>query len=149
MAVGMRSFEVADRSQCLALFDANCPEHFAPGERADYVEFLDSRPAGYEVCVQGQQVVGAFGVCERPGGGVDLRWILISPASQGQGVGTAMMARARAVCRARGAVTLHIAASQKSAPFFARLGARTIATLPQGWGPSLDRVEMVLENMQH
>jgi GNAT superfamily N-acetyltransferase len=149
MAVVMRSYEVGDQRDCLALFDANCPEYFDPVERADYLNFLDEQPAGYEVCLQGRSIVGAFGVCARTEGGLRLRWILISPASQGQGVGKEMMTRAIEVCRASGEATLHISASQKSAPFFARFGARTVETVPQGWGPTLDRVEMVLENMQH
>ena len=149
MTVVMRPYAVSDQRDCLALFDENCPEYFDPGERADYVEFLDERPADYEVCLQGRSIVGAFGVGARAEGGLGLRWILIAPAAQGQGVGTAMMERALEVCRASGEAALHIAASQKSAPFFARFGARAIETTAQGWGPDLDRVEMVLENMQH
>jgi GNAT superfamily N-acetyltransferase len=149
MTIVMRRYATSDQRDCLALFDANCPGYFDPGERVDYVEFLDERPAGYEVCLQGRSIVGASGVCARTEGGLRLRWILISPASQGQGVGKAMMTRALEVCRASGEAALHIAASQKSAPFFARFGARAVETIPQGWGPTLDRVEMVLENMQH
>ncbi len=35
------------------LFDANCPEFFAPNERLDYAEFLDSNLLGYELCLTG------------------------------------------------------------------------------------------------
>jgi GNAT superfamily N-acetyltransferase len=145
MAVVMRSYEVRDQRDCLALFDANCPEYFDPGERADYLEFLDQRPAGYEVCLQERSIVGAFGVCARAEGGLRLRWILIAPAAHGQGVGSAMMVRAQEACRDLRAALLHISASQKSAPFFARFGARAVETIPHGWGPDLDRVEMVLQ----
>ena len=143
--VSIRSFLAADHSSCLALFDQNCPEYFDPGERADYAAFLGSRPAGYELCLLEGRCVGAFGVCERAEGGVALRWILIAPVAQGQGVGTAMMARALEHCRARRAPVLHIAASQKSAAFFARFGARAVKSIPQGWGPQLDRIEMELD----
>ena len=47
----IRSFLAADNGSCLALFDQNCPEYFDPGERADYAAFLESRPAGYELCL--------------------------------------------------------------------------------------------------
>lgn len=144
MAVVMRVYEQADQRDCLRLFDMNCPEFFDPGERAQYHEFMESRPAGYEICLLQQQVVGAFGVCERVAGGVALRWILISPAAQGRGLGSAMMRRALEVCRARVETVLHISASQKSAPFFARFGARAVTITPQGWGPQLDRIEMQL-----
>ncbi len=143
--VSIRSFHAADHGSCLALFDQNCPEYFDPGERADYAAFLESQPAGYELCLLEGHCVGAFGVCERTAGGAALRWILIAPAAQGQGVGTAMMVRALEHCRARGAPVLHIAASQKSAPFFARFGARAVKSIPQGWGRELDRIEMELD----
>ena len=39
---------------------------------------------------------------------------------------------------------LHIAASHRSAPFFARFGSQTVKTTPNGWGPGMDRVDMVL-----
>jgi len=149
MAIITRTYGQADENHCLALFDGNCPEFFDPGERADYLEFLRSAPASYLVCVQGTELVGAFGVGERAASGLALRWILIAPAAQGQGVGRAPMAQALETCRARRAAALHISASQKSAPFFARFGARAVRTLPQGWGPGLDRVEMLVEIMQH
>jgi GNAT superfamily N-acetyltransferase len=82
---------------------------------------------------------------ERAEGGAALRWILIAPAAQGQGVGTTMMARALERSSARGAPVLHIAASQRSAAFFARFGARAVKRIPQGWGPQLDRIEMELD----
>ncbi len=37
-----RPYQTADREACLGLFDANCPEFFAPNERADYVAFLET-----------------------------------------------------------------------------------------------------------
>ena len=37
-----------------------------------------------------------------------------------------------------------IAASHKSAPFFARFGARIVETTPDGWGPGMHRVDMEL-----
>ena len=47
--VTFRSYVSTDKSVCLKLFDANCPEFFAPNERVDYAEFLD---ASLFSCVQ-------------------------------------------------------------------------------------------------
>ena len=47
--VTFRSYVSTDKSVCLKLFDANCPEFFAPNERVDYAEFLDASPFS---CVQ-------------------------------------------------------------------------------------------------
>ena len=49
-------------SACMALFDANCPQFFAPNERDDYLSFLKSQPIGYQVCLSNDEVVGAFGL---------------------------------------------------------------------------------------
>ncbi len=54
------------------------------------------------------------------------------------------MRRVLAAVRTKGAAVLHMAASHRSAPFFARFGARETATTPHGWGPDMHRVDMEL-----
>ncbi|HKB58202.1 MAG TPA: GNAT family N-acetyltransferase [Lacunisphaera sp.] len=138
-----RPYQPADLAACLALFDGNCPEFFAPNERADYVEFLAPVPAGYEVCLLGKKIVGAFGVL-REAHGLSLRWIHVSPDAQGRGLGRTIMARVVAAVRAHGGEPLHIAASQKSAPFFSKFGAKEVRRTPDGWGPGMHRVDLLL-----
>ena len=138
-----RPFDPGDRAACLALFDANCPAYFAPNERADYIEFLDRAPAGYEVCELDGSAVAAFGLI-RSDGAVRLNWIMLAPASQGRGIGSAIMQRVVAAARSSGESVIHIAASQKSAPFFARFGAAPVTRTPDGWGPGMDRIDMEL-----
>jgi GNAT superfamily N-acetyltransferase len=144
--IDVRRYEPGDREPCLALFEANCPEFFAANERDDYVEFLSSLAslaASYNVCMIAGRIAGAYGL-EPHDGTLALRWILLSPAVQGRGVGTAIMARVLDEARRQGAGQLHIAASQKSAPFFARFGAAELARIADGWGPEMDRVDMCL-----
>lgn len=133
-----------DRDACLALFDANCPEFFAPNERADYATFLDSEPAGYEVCRVGGVVAGAFGVMGEEVAARSLNWILLSPSSQGLGLGSRLVARAVDLAKSTGAGRLDIAASHLSAAFFARFGATVVGELENGWGPGMHRVDMEL-----
>lgn len=140
---GFRAYEPADRVACLALFDANCPAAFAPNERDEYAAFLDEGHDGYEVCVDGEAVVGAYGLV-RDGAGLALRWILIGPAAQGRGLGAGMMERVAARAREEGVERVRISASQVSAPFFARFGARERSRTVDGWGPGMHRVEMEL-----
>lgn len=146
-----RPYQPADLVACLALFDGNCPEFFAPNERDDLVEFLASPPAGYEVCLLEDKIAGAFGVL-RQAQGQTLRWIMVSHMAKGQGLGRIIMDRAIATVRAQGGgqgdsaarEPLHIAASQKSAPFFAKFGAREVRRTTDGWGPGMHRVDMLL-----
>ena len=140
--LSFRPYTASDQPACLSLFDANCPAFFDPGERAGYVQFLEVTPDGYEICLDGACLVGAYGLRTHAPDELVIRWILIAPDVQGRGIGSAMMARALDVCRSAGARLLHMAASHKSAPFFARFGAQATATVQHGWGPDLDRVDM-------
>jgi GNAT superfamily N-acetyltransferase len=135
-------YQPSDRPVCLRLFDANSPKYFAPNERAEYAAFLDASSGDYELCRRANQVLGAFGVQPGDANDAHLRWILLAPEVQGQGIGTAIMTRVAELAVARGRPLVRIAASQMSAPFFARFGARTTTTTPDGWGPGMDRVDM-------
>jgi len=137
-----RAFAAADTTACLMLFDANCPEYFAPNERADYRAFLDAAPEGYAVCELGGAIAGAYGVHAIDDGNAALHWILLAPAAQGRGLGAAIMSRVARTLDQRGHRVLHISASHRSAPFFARFGAVEDARIVDGWGPGMHRVEM-------
>ncbi len=141
----IRPYHTADRDGCLVLFDENCPANFAPNEREDYVRFLAEKTAHYRICLLGDRIVGAFGVLPDEPQGLALRWILLSPTVQGQGIGRTIMAQVIALVRARGATSLYIGASHRSAPFFAKFGAQETARTLHGWGPDMHRIDMVLE----
>jgi GNAT superfamily N-acetyltransferase len=143
-APAFRGYRSTDREACLALFDANCPDYFATNEREEYLAFLERGGEHYEVCLAGDRLAGAFGL-EPQGGGLALRWIMVSREVQGLGIGSAMMQRALSALRRRAGRPLYIAASHRSAPFFARFGARETVTTPDGWGPGMHRVDMELE----
>lgn len=138
------AFTREQRAACLAVFDANCPEFFAPNERADYEAFLDDEPTGYEVCLVEGAVVGAFGLFDAGPGRGRLNWILLDPRRKGLGIGTAAMERVQGQARERGIAVIEIAASHKSAGFFARFGAVEVRTTSDGWGPGMHRVDMEL-----
>jgi GNAT superfamily N-acetyltransferase len=142
-AIAFAPYDAAARDRCLALFDANCPEFFAPNERADYADFLDRHGGAYTTCTVDAEIVGAFGViaASEPGR-MHLNWILIDPASQGVGLGRAIMTETRRLAQLSGGSCVDIAASHRSAPFFGRFGARELSRTPDGWGPGMHRVDM-------
>jgi N-acetylglutamate synthase-like GNAT family acetyltransferase len=141
---GFRPYESSDREACLALFDENCPEYFAPAEREAYAAFLDKSADDYVVYVFGGKLAGGYGLCLVSRGVLTLHWIVIVRAAQKQGVGRTIMNRVLAALRSLKTQKLEIAASQKSAPFFAKFGAREVKTTPNGWGPGMHRVDMEL-----
>lgn len=143
-AVQFRRYRGEDRHACLQLFDENCPDSFAPNERRDYEQFLDDAVDRYELCLIDGQVVGAYGLYPEGPDRLALRWIIVSAGKQRRGVGSAVMNRIVAELRRSNGMTLRISASHKSAPFFAKFGARERDRIPNGWGPGMHRVEMEL-----
>src|SRR5262245_66156789 len=89
-------------ADCLALFDANCPEFFAANERDDYAAFLAKDPAGYELILLNEHVVGAFGFSLAGRGRSRLSWILLNPHQKGFGIGATAMARVISLAHAAG-----------------------------------------------
>ena len=142
--VKLRSYSPKDREACLAIFDANCPEFFAPNERFDYAEFLDSNPADYEVCLSEDKIIGAFGLAGKNPKFKSICWILISPDSQGFGIGSIFMSRAINQSHKAKLEHIKIAASHLSAPFFAKYGAIGDIEIKDGWGPDMHRIDMEL-----
>ena len=143
-SIEFRPYRPADKADCLAIFDANCPAYFAPNERDDYEEFLGDCGERYEICLCSGKIGGAFGLFFGPGNKASLNWILLNPSLQGRGIGRSVMKRIQAQASGGGAQLILIAASHKSAPFFARFGAREIDTTRDGWGPGMHRVDMEL-----
>lgn len=137
-----RDFMAADRTSCLLLFDMNCPAYFAPNERDDYAQFLETHASQYKVCLLDGHIVGADGLYATDADNRALHWILFSPAIHGFGLGSMVMSRVIDEAKASNASLLHISASHKSAPFFARFGATELSTTTDGWGPGMHRVEM-------
>jgi N-acetylglutamate synthase-like GNAT family acetyltransferase len=144
MNISFRPYDTSDQQVCADIFDANCPEFFAPNERQDYTDFLKDVPDDYEVCEGDGKVMGAFGLLAHSENSKTLCWILLDPRTQGMGAGSKIMERVIQLGQASETKTVRIAASHKSAPFFARFGATTLSTTKEGWGPGMDRIDMLL-----
>ncbi len=89
------------------------------------------------------KILGAYGTwieADRKRGHVC--WIMIDPSGHSRGIGTAMMSRVLDAVNSEDVRVIEIAASQKSAAFFARFGAVEKNRTTGGWGPGLDRVDM-------
>ncbi len=147
-SISFRLYTPSDREACLGIFDDNCPEYFAVNERSDYAEFLDNCPQGYEVCVMNGEVIGAYGLCGDSEHCRNLNWILISPNTQGLGVGREFMSRAIHCAKDLNVAQINIAASHLSAPFFAKYGAEEVSEIPDGWGIGMHRIDMELKLSQ-
>lgn len=144
MNVMFRPYCRTDYPACLDLFDSNCPEFFAPDERQDYQCFLEGSPEGYEICEVDGWVLGVFGLSGDSSNEQRLNWLMVDAKAQGKGLGAMIMERAIRLGRRSESKTLGIATSQKVAPFYQKYGAQTISVTKDGYGPGIDRVDMVL-----
>ncbi|MPY65186.1 GNAT family N-acetyltransferase [Deinococcus sp. SDU3-2] len=149
--MSIRPFQPEDRAACLALFDSNMPEFFLPHERAEFGQWLgqpfDSGEYGeYFVLEHRGQVMACGGVWLDPqnsGRPAGLSWGMVARKAHRRGYGSALLQFRLKRLRALGATEIHLDTSQHSAPFFARSGFREVRRVPDGYGPGLDRVDMV------
>lgn len=68
---------------------------------------------------------------------------MVARDAQRQGYGSQLLRFRLERLRALGAREVHLDTSQHSAPFFARFGFREVRRVPGGYGPGLDRVDMM------
>jgi len=144
MEITFRPYSLCDKEICLALFDTNCPEYFAPNERRDYNDFLTSNPHGYELCIVNEDIVGAFGLIEESKNQRRLDWILLNQNSQGSGIGSIIMNRVLAQARDKSVAVILITTSHKVYNFFEKFGAIKVSEIENALGPGLHRVDMGL-----
>ena len=142
--ITFQPYSVTHKDDCLSLFDANCPEFFAPNERDEYEGFLDANESGYELCSANGRVVGAFGLMGDDRERKSLNWILLEPQARGMGIGASIMERVISSARDSELNAVEIAASHRSAAFFSTFGAIAKVTTEDGWGPGMHRVDMEL-----
>jgi GNAT superfamily N-acetyltransferase len=142
----VRPYARSDFGSCLALFDGNVPEYFAAGERAEFVAFLKEGPArAYLVLERDGAVLAAGGVSGGPSGWVTLDWGMVARSCQRAGLGRRLLAARLALARGMpGVCGVRLETSQKTRAFYEAFGFRVTAVVPEGFGPGLDSVSMVL-----
>tara|TARA_R110002096_G_scaffold416576_3_gene619568 strand:+ start:11899 stop:12339 length:441 start_codon:yes stop_codon:yes gene_type:complete len=145
MAISFKSYEARDKNACLSLFDQNCPDFFAPNEREEYEGFLDTNRSEYLLCTTEGQIVGVFGIFPKRPGECNLNWIMLSPNTQGMGLGTLIMDEALKQAKDINASVIHIATSQVAYKFFEKFGAVIVLETENGWGPDMHKIEMELQ----
>ena len=144
-----RPYTPRDYSACLALFESNLPRFFAPEERAEFCQYLesvdDSEPP-YLVLVSDEKIIACGGLAIEPDKRqARLAWGMVDRAHHRQGLGTLLL-RAR-LEQARSASNIDEVAletSQHSCGFYERFGFQVIKIIPDGFGAGLDRWDMTL-----
>lgn len=147
MSYSFRDYAPSDREACLAIFDANTPDWFAPHEREQFATFLDNGPETYFVLVDGEGAVAGSGGIEIEAARKTawLTWGMVDPARHRQGLGRLQLEHRLEILRANSQVNrVCIDTSHKTAPFFERYGFVAQRIIPDGYAQGLDRHEMTL-----
>nr|WMC99598.1 GNAT family N-acetyltransferase [Aminobacter aminovorans] len=144
-----RPYVAEDFAACLAIFYSNVPTFFAPEERADFCQFLESIATegwSYLVLTHSGSDIACGGLAVEPERKrASLAWGMVDRVFHGQGLGTrltqARLAQARAI---PGIAELILETSQHTHGFYEKFGFTAWRVTPDGFAPGLDRWNMTL-----
>ena len=130
------------------MFDGNVPQFFSPAERADFASFLDQNAGAwsYQVVERSKHVIACGGYTIDPQGlTAHLCWGIVAKELQGTGLGRLLTeARLRAARSTPGVTQVRLDTSQHTQGFYRRFGFIVERIVPNGYGPGLDRWDMLL-----
>jgi ribosomal protein S18 acetylase RimI-like enzyme len=143
--MNIRAYDNADKAACLAIFDSNCPKYFAPHERDEFSEFLDTPTCTYYVLEQDSAILGCGGYWT-DGERAVMCWGMVDNAWHGTGLGKwLLLYRWHIICQAAPTALLEINTSQHTFGFFEKLGLEVVKITPNGYGENIDRYDMRLQ----
>ena len=143
----LRTYQAADYSGCLAVFDSNVPKFFAPHERAEFAVFLAQSSDPYFVVTDEQgQVIGCGGYyINHARAAAGLTWGMVSRGRHRQGIGRfLLLARLQRIGQEPAVTSVLINTSQHSYGFFEKMGFVVEAIGENGFAEGLDAYKMVL-----
>jgi GNAT superfamily N-acetyltransferase len=144
-----RPYAPTDLTACLAVFDGNVPDFFAPAEREEFRARLlalpDTAPA-YLVLTHAGAVVACGGVTagDMPGD-ARLVWGMVARDWHGCGLGRRLLQERLGLARGLlGLRTVSLSTSQHTRGFYEGAGFTLTGTIRDGFGAGLDQCDMVL-----
>lgn len=142
-----REMTTEDLEGCLQVFDSNVPRFFTAPERDEFHEFLLALPGPYYVLERESGLLACGGYAVTLETGVaDLCWGMVRSDLHGRGLGRALTEmRIRRALEDPATKRMELNTSQHTAGFYEKLGFRTVRMTPDGYGPGLDRHDMVME----
>lgn len=150
MSVIARPYTPADKADCLALFDGNCPPFFDPGERPLFEAFLDDPAGEYFVLVEDKRVLGCGGFTidlDEATGERSARftWGMVDREAHGKGLGRLLTeTRLARIRELPGLAAVNLGTTPMIAPFFRHMGFAELETVKDGYAPGMDKVRMAM-----
>ncbi len=142
-----RRYTDADHATCIDILESNTPQYFSTQDCEDFRAFLASPLGIYSVLEDHKGViVGCGGISTRTQDqeGI-LTWGMIHTSRHRQGWGRRLtLARFSQLSAIVSVKTITLNTSQETIGFYEKLGFRTTAFTPNGYGDGLDRYTMEL-----
>ena len=158
--IRIRPYLPTDLSNCLSIFDGNCPTYFDFLERDAFAQWLSfqelpdkntysfsSLERYYVIEDNDNQMVGCAGyyltMDEKE---ARFAWGMIRKELQHHGIGTYLaQQRIEEIKRNYPLAEITLATSQHTHLFYARMGFEVLDIIPSGFAPNLDKYEMKLK----
>lgn len=140
----IRSYHIGDKQDCLDIFDSSVPDFFDASERVLLSEFLDNPVGPYFVIEKDGTAIGSGGYRKEDRGQARFTWGMVHRDHHGEGLGR-MMAEHRIgeIEKSGDFVELELFTTPKVAPFFEKFGFSVQKTIPDGFAPGMDQVQMI------
>lgn len=143
--MNIRPYSEQDRKACLAILDENTPEFFIAEDHHSLDHFLSHLPGPYFVGEAQGTIIACGGWALGSDGMAVLTWGMVGRAFHRRGLGRRLLRfRLEAIRNDTQAKVARIHTVQLVQAFFAKEGFTVIDTVPNGFGPGLDRVTMEL-----
>jgi predicted GNAT family N-acyltransferase len=132
------------REQCIALFESNLPQFFAPEEKSLFIDWLDQTTEEYFVVKDQDTVVACGGIFfDEKTREAGLSWGMVHAARHGQGIGRTFTAHRLALIRSKYPdAVIRIETSQHTKAFYEKLGFVTVNVIKDGFAKGLDLYAM-------
>ncbi|MGG5507406.1 MULTISPECIES: GNAT family N-acetyltransferase [unclassified Myroides] len=143
----IRPYIESDKEALLQLIEKNVPLYFATEEIEEYKRYLEEEIDQYFVVEENGQLLGAGGinvlVKEKEG---RISWDVIAPASQGKGIGRALLLyRLRILQKIPAIDHIRVRTSQVVYPFYEKYGFVIKQIQKDFWAEGLDLYDMYYE----
>ena len=138
-----------DEKDCLAIFDSNTPQYFAPQERQTFQGFLNRLAAPYSYFVirnAGEKIVACGGIKLEPSNQLaKLRWDMVTAELHHQSIGTFLtLSRLDRICQFSEIQMVSLHTSQHSYQFYEKMGFVVQHIVPNGIVPGMHEYFMEL-----
>lgn len=142
-----RDYQAEDKNGCLAVFQSNVPDYFAPNELSDVTRLLDERLCPYLVVENEEgQIIAGGGIWADPlEQSATLCWVMVARSYHGRGIGRLLVLRLLNLLRRFPFVRLvKLDTSQHTTVFYEKFGFAKCGLIENYYAPGLHRYDMAM-----